>query len=65
MGLSSSDTSDKSWSVQELVSKSTLDVVDEETHPPGSIKIIIAKPDLMKPLPVPGSRTSHISSLKR
>ena len=76
IGLPPSDPSRKSGTAQEFASKSTLDRIDE-AHPPGSIKIIIAKqdskdestfdsgPDLMKPLPTPGSSTSHISSLMR
>ena len=77
IGLSPSDPSRKSWAAQELGYKSTLDRIDEEAHPHGSSEIVNIKPDykhestfdsgpdFMKPLPVPGSRISHIASLKR
>jgi hypothetical protein len=77
IGLSPSDPSRKSWAAQELGSKSTLDRIDEEAHPHWSSEIVNIKPDykhestfdsgpdFMKPLPVPGSRTSHIASPKR
>ena len=44
IGLSLSKLSKKFWATQELGSKSTLDRIDKEAHPPGRIKIIIAKP---------------------
>jgi hypothetical protein len=77
IGLSPSDPSSKSWPAKELGSKSTLDRIDEEAHLHENSVIVTTKPDsrliskfystpdLMKPLPIPGSRTSHISSLKR
>jgi hypothetical protein len=45
IGLSPSDPSREYWTAQEIGSKSTLDRIDEDAHPSGSIKVIIAKLD--------------------
>lgn len=70
--------SGQSWPAQELGSKSTLDILDEEADPPGTSKLSLScLPDprrelafdsglnLMKPLPLPVSRPTYISSLKK
>jgi hypothetical protein len=76
IGNSALGPSRKAWGAQELGSKSTLDILDEESHPPASFKLVIARPDYkhelmldsepnpLKPFPFANSRPVHISSLQ-
>jgi hypothetical protein len=76
-GLSPTDPYKRFWYAQKFGSKSIRGNGGEETHLPWSSNTVIAELDaklesklysmanLMKPLPISSSRTTHISSLKK
>jgi hypothetical protein len=77
IGLPPTDPYKRFWYARKFSSKSTLGNGGEETHHSWSSNTVIAELDakleskldssasLMKSLPTPGSRTTHISSLKK